>query len=90
MSALLKAEEDDVRALCSRCAEGEVLVPANFNCRGRSSSQAPPSALERAEGAWQGRKGADSHGSQPRAASTPPDDAGTRAVFRLPGNRRLQ
>ena len=35
MSALLKADEDVVAALCEQCAEGEVLVPANFNCPGQ-------------------------------------------------------
>lgn len=57
MSALLKAEEDDVRALCSRCAEGEVLVPANFNCPGQIVISGSPSALERAEGAWRAQGG---------------------------------
>ena len=37
MSALLKADEAGVQALCDECAQGDVLVPANFNCQGRSS-----------------------------------------------------
>lgn len=52
MSALLKADEDSVRALCDECAEGEVLVPANFNCPGQIVIAGAPAAVERAEAAW--------------------------------------
>lgn len=52
MSALLKADEDVVAALCEQCAEGEVLVPANFNCPGQIVIAGAPAAVERAEAAW--------------------------------------
>ncbi len=52
MSALLKADEDGVQALCEQCAEGDVLVPANFNCPGQIVVAGTPEAVERAEAAW--------------------------------------
>ena len=52
MSALLKADEDAVQALCDECAEGDVLVPANFNCPGQIVVAGTPEAVERAEAAW--------------------------------------
>lgn len=52
MSALLKADEDGVQALCEQCAEGDVLVPANFNCPGQIVIAGTPTAVERAEAAW--------------------------------------
>lgn len=52
MSALLKADEDGVQALCEQCAEGDVLVPANFNCPGQIVIAGTPEAVERAEAAW--------------------------------------
>jgi [acyl-carrier-protein] S-malonyltransferase len=35
MVALIGATEDQARALCEACAQGEVLVPANFNAPGQ-------------------------------------------------------
>lgn len=52
MSALLKADEESVTVLCDECAEGEVLVPANFNCPGQIVIAGAPAAIERAEAAW--------------------------------------
>lgn len=52
MSALLKADEESVVALCEECAQGEVLVPANFNCPGQIVIAGTPAAVERAEAAW--------------------------------------
>lgn len=52
MSALLKADEASVSELCEQCAEGEVLVPANFNCPGQIVIAGTSSAIERAEVAW--------------------------------------
>lgn len=52
MSALLKADEDAVRTLCDECAEGQVLVPANFNCPGQIVIAGEPDAVARAEAAW--------------------------------------
>ena len=50
MSALLKADEASVEALCADNAQGEVLVPANFNCPGQIVIAGTPAAVERAEG----------------------------------------
>lgn len=52
MSALLKADEASVAALCDECAEGDVLVPANYNCPGQIVVAGTPAAVERAEAAW--------------------------------------
>lgn len=52
MSALLKADEESVRALCRQCAKDDVLVPANFNCPGQIVIAGTPAAVERAEAAW--------------------------------------
>lgn len=52
MSALLKADEASVEALCADNAQGEVLVPANFNCPGQIVIAGTPAAVERAEAAW--------------------------------------
>ena len=69
MSALLKASEDEARALCARCADGEVLVPANFNCPGQIViSGFAPSNEPKNRGV---RTAAGPHGSRRRAASTP-------------------
>ncbi len=52
MSALLKADEDAVRDLCGKCAEDEVLVPANFNCPGQIVISGDVAAVGRAEDMW--------------------------------------
>ena len=52
MSALLKADEESVQALCETCAQGEVLAPANFNCPGQIVIAGSPAAVKRAEDAW--------------------------------------
>lgn len=52
MSALLKADEESVRALCNECAQGYVLVPANFNCPGQIVISGEASAVARAEEEW--------------------------------------
>lgn len=52
MSALLKAGEADVEALCAECAQGQVLVPANYNCPGQIVISGEPAAVARAEEAW--------------------------------------
>ncbi len=53
MSALLKADEASVQALCAECAQGDVLVLANYNCPGQIVISGTPAAVERAEDAWQ-------------------------------------
>ena len=55
MSALLRAESDEVAALCAECAQGEVLVAANFNAPGQIVVSGAPGAVERAEVAWAAR-----------------------------------
>lgn len=52
MSALLKADEESVLALCEQCAEGDVLVAANFNSPGQIVISGTREAVERAEAAW--------------------------------------
>lgn len=52
MSALLKATDESVDALCRQCAQGDVLVAANFNCPGQIVIAGTPAAIERAEEAW--------------------------------------
>ena len=57
MSALLRADEATVQALCEQAAQGEVLVPANFNCPGQIVVSGARAAVERAEAAWAARGG---------------------------------
>lgn len=60
MSALLKAAPEDVDALCAECAQGQVLVAANFNSPGQIVVSGELAAVERAEAAWsaQGKRAA--------------------------------
>lgn len=51
MSALLRMDASSVEALCDACAEGEVLVPANYNCPGQIVVSGSLAAIERAEAA---------------------------------------
>ena len=53
MSALLKADGESVEQLCEECAQGQVLVPANFNCPGQIVISGELAAVERAEAAWE-------------------------------------
>lgn len=57
MSALLKADETGVEALCAHCAQGDVLAPANYNCPGQIVVAGSPEAIERAEVAWKEQGG---------------------------------
>ena len=52
MSALLKADGESVAQLCEEYAQGQVLVPANFNCPGQIVISGELAAVERAEAAW--------------------------------------
>lgn len=56
MTALLKADPDEVRELCARCAQDQVLQPANFNCPGQIVLSGDVGAIERAEAAWAARR----------------------------------
>ena len=57
MSALLKADEASVRTLCEECAQGDVLVPANFNAPGQIVISGTIDAVSRAEEAWKQQGG---------------------------------
>ena len=52
MSALLKADDEAVRTVCESCAQGDVLVPANYNSPGQIVISGTPDAVSRAEEAW--------------------------------------
>ena len=52
MSAFLKATPEDVQAVCNECAQGQVLVAANFNSSGQIVVSGEVAAVERAEAAW--------------------------------------
>lgn len=52
MTALLKAEDTAVEELCLKCSEGQVLVPANYNCPGQIVISGDAAAIERAEAEW--------------------------------------
>ncbi|MEM8875701.1 MAG: ACP S-malonyltransferase [Planctomycetota bacterium] len=47
MVSLLGGDEEQVTALCEKAAEGEVLVPANFNCPGQIVVSGTLSACDR-------------------------------------------
>ena len=55
MTALLKADPDEVEELCALCRRGQVLQPANFNCPGQIVVSGDISAIERVEEAWVAR-----------------------------------
>ena len=57
MTALLKADEESVMALCEQCAQDDVLAPANFNCPGQIVVAGTVPAIERAEEAWKEQGG---------------------------------
>ncbi len=52
MSAFLKADEQSVAQVCDECAEGQVLVAANYNGPGQIVVSGEVQAVERAEAAW--------------------------------------
>lgn len=56
MCALLGADEESVEALCEECADGEVLVPANFNCPGQIVISGTVDAIARAKATWESEK----------------------------------
>lgn len=58
MSALLKGTDEEVEQLCEQCAQGGVLVPANYNSPGQVVVSGDVEAVARAEEAWaaQGKK----------------------------------
>ncbi len=52
MSALLKGTDEEVEELCARCAQGQVLVPANYNSPGQVVISGELEAIARAEEEW--------------------------------------
>lgn len=60
MYALLGATHEDAQAVCDACAEGEVLVCANYNAPGQVVVSGTLTAIERAEAHWReaGKRGA--------------------------------
>ncbi len=49
MVSIIGVEEEKVRQLCAEAAEGELIVPVNFNCPGQIVLSGSKSACERAE-----------------------------------------
>jgi [acyl-carrier-protein] S-malonyltransferase len=49
MVSIIGLDEEKVRQLCSEAAEGELLVPVNFNCPGQVVVSGSKSACKRAE-----------------------------------------
>ena len=56
MLALLGATHEDADAVCATCAEGDVLLPANYNCPGQVVVSGDVAAIDRAEAYWKGMK----------------------------------
>lgn len=54
MCALMGGTEQEVFDVCSSCAEGDVLVPANFNALGQIVVSGDATAVARAKEAWSG------------------------------------
>lgn len=52
MLALLGATHEDAQSVCDACAEGEVLVCANYNSPGQVVVSGTVSAIDRAEAFW--------------------------------------
>lgn len=52
MYALLGASNEEAQALCETCAQGRILVMANYNCPGQRVISGEPEAIERAAATW--------------------------------------
>lgn len=90
MTALLKADEESVMALCEQCAQGDVLAPANFNWS-RPDRRGRYRACNRARGG--GLEGAGRQAESPGDAgriSQPAHAGGMRSVCGVSRDRRLQ
>lgn len=59
MLAIMGATHDEAFELCDACAEGQVLLPANFNCPGQVVVSGELDAVARAQASW-----AESHGAR--------------------------
>lgn len=56
MLAMLGVTPEDAQQACDECAQGQVLVAANFNCPGQIVLSGEVEAIERAEAWWKARK----------------------------------
>lgn len=56
MLALLAATHEDADAVCEACAQGDILLPANYNCPGQVVISGDLAAIDRAEEHWKGMK----------------------------------
>lgn len=52
MSAFLKGTPEEVQVICEQCAQGDVLVPANYNSPQQTVVAGTAAAVQRAEEAW--------------------------------------
>lgn len=57
MTALLKGTPTEVEEACAACAQGEVLVAANYNSPAQTVASGTPAAIERLEKAWKEQGG---------------------------------
>ena len=57
MGAFLKGTAEEVEQVCVQCAQGEVLVPANYNSPAQTVVSGTEAALSRAEAEWKERGG---------------------------------
>ena len=55
MSAFMKGTPEEVEEVCASCAQGQVLVPANYNSAAQIVVSGEVAAVERAEAAWKER-----------------------------------
>ncbi len=53
MSALLRIDETQVSTLCEQNSQGDIVVPANFNCPGQIVISGTEDAVKRVEQAWE-------------------------------------
>lgn len=56
MLALLAASHEDADAVCEACAQGDILLPANYNYPGQVVVSGDVSAIDRAQEYWKGMK----------------------------------
>lgn len=56
MCALLGADEESADSLCASCAQGEILVPANYNSPSQIVISGTKAAIARASDMWKSQK----------------------------------
>lgn len=57
MAALMGASHEDAAELCASCAQGDILLPANYNCPGQVVISGNTAAIERAQAVWAAEHG---------------------------------